>query len=200
MKTKLTSIVMAGLLACNGSTGVRRVAAPTVAELTAVNTTPYNPPRPTTPSIENFSLATILGTEQARAAGAFQLYMYAPGVPAVRPYVRGPVNGTCFNQEAINYVAANTRQAVANTQEEQYRVTQILGAQAQRDISLLQSDYRLMREAYQAQIRNYDISLTEADNTISTLRRNNVWQSIGIGVGGILLGVGVSGLLVLLTR
>ena len=200
MKIKLVSIVLAVLLACNGSTGVRRITAPTIAELTTVNTMSYNPPRPTTPDIENFSLTTILGTEQARTAGAFQLHMYdmAERNP-VRPYVRGPANGICINQEAINYIATNTRQAVALTQEEQYVRTQTLGAQAQRDIGLMQSDYRLIREAYQAQIRSYEITLTEADNTISTLRRNNLWQSIGIGLGGVLLVAGVSGL-ILLTR
>jgi len=200
MKSKLVSILMLGLLACNGSTGVRRVDSPTITELTAVNMSPYDPPRPTTPNIEEFTLSAILGTEQARAAGAFQLHMYDMSEHnPVRPYVRGPANGTCINQEAINYIAANTRQAVASTQEEQFLRTRTLGAQAQRDIRLLQLDYSLMREAYRAQIRSYEISLTEADSTIVSLRRNNVWQNIGVGVGGVLLGVGVSGL-ILLTR
>jgi hypothetical protein len=200
MKTKLVSAIMTGMLACNGSTGVRRVNTPTVAELTAVNMAPYNPTRPAVPREQDFSLQAILGADQARSSGASQIYVYSMSERnPVRPFVRGPWNGVCVNEPAINYIAANTRQAIAVAQEEQFVRTQTLGAQAQRDIALMQSDYRLMREAYQAQIRNYEISLTEADGTIVSLRRNNLWQNIGIGIGGVLLGVGVSGL-ILLTR
>jgi len=200
MKIKLIATIIAGLLACNSSTPVRRINAPTVAELTEINMAAYNPTRPTPPRNEDFSLQNILGEDQARTIGASQIYIYSLSEENTRrPFVRGPWNGVCINESAINYIAANTRQAIALTQEEQFVRTQTIAAQAQRDIALMQSDYRLMREAYLAQIRSYEISLTEADNRIVSLRRNNIWQNIGIGIGSTLLGAIISGI-ILLTR
>ena len=150
---------------------------------------------PTTQSVRN-----ILGSDTARNMGAQSIYMYSPSTPnPVRPYVLGPWNGLCINEPSVDHITASINQVVRSVQNDEFLRLQTLSAHAQRDIAILQSDFRLTSNAYQAQINERDISLREAQRNIDILRRNSLWTGIGVGLGGVLLGLGVSGI-VLLTR
>lgn len=196
MKIKLVSGLLAVSIACTNTSNVRVNSSPTFSELTAVNMSAYNvqrSPAPTTVSIQN-----ILGSDTARNMGAQSIYMFDPSTRnPVRPYVLGPWNGLCINEPSVNHIAASINQIVRAIQNDEFLRLQTLSATAQRDIGLLQSDFRLMRDGYQAQVNDRDISLREVQRTVDTLRRNNIWTSIGVGVGGVLLGLGVSGLIIL---
>lgn len=68
-----------------------------------------------------------------------------------------------------------------------------------RDVSILNSDMRLMRSFYQAQIRSRDIELTNAERTIQAIERagqRSPWVYVGLVGAGVLLGVGVSAAIV----
>jgi len=198
MKTKLISGLLVLLTACRSTSNVRVHSQPTASELTAVNMSVYNVQR--SPEPTTLSVRSILGTDTARNMGAQSIYIYSPNTPnPVRPYVLGPWNGLCINQPSVDHIAASINQVIRNIQNDEFLRLQTLSAHAQRDIALLQSDFRSVSNGYVAQINERDISLRESQRTIDTLRRNNVWTSVGVGVGGVLLGIGISGIF-LLTR
>ena len=199
-KTTMLAMCIALLTgACTKTAGTGRVnSQPTLSELTAVNMTPYTVVRPPPPS--PVTIRSILGTDTAHTMGAESIYVYTPETTnRVRPYVLGPWNGLCFNEPSLNHIAASVNEVVLTTQNDEFLRLQTLGALAQRDLGLLQSDFRMMRASYQAQVNTRDISLQDSQHTIESLRQSNVWASVGYGVGGVLLGLGVSGIL-LLTR
>lgn len=196
IKIKLIASILITSIACKSTQVVRVNSQPTASELTAVNMTPYNvqrSPEPTPISIRN-----ILGTDTARNLGAQSLYMYTLNTPnLVRPYVLGPWNGLCLNEPSLNHIVASVNQAVRNTQNDEFLRLQTLSAHAQRDIAMLQSDFRSVSNGYVAQINERDIAIRDAQITINGLQRNNFWSSVGFGVGGVLLGLGVSGIILL---
>lgn len=197
MKTKLISGLLVALIACK-KPAINIRSQPTVSELTNINMSVYNVQRSPEPTA--LSVGSILGNETARNMGAQSIYIYNANTPnPVRPYVLGPWNGLCINESSVNHIAASFTQVVRSVQNDEFLRLQTLSGHAQRDIALLQSDFRSVRNGYIAQINERDISLRESQRTIDTLRRNNVWTSVGVGVGGILLGLGISGIF-LLTR
>lgn len=197
---RIASIVMICLASCSSGNNVRRVnSQPTVAEITAVNMERYNVER--LPEPTPLTMQTLLGNNASQNTGAQSIYIYTPNTPnPVRPYVLGPWNGVCFNGDAINNIVVSVNQAVRTIRNDEFLRLQTLSGHAQRDIAMLQADFRLIREGYQAQINERDIALTESQRTIESLRSRNVWTSVGIGVGGVLLGLGVSGLFTLFSR
>lgn len=198
MKTKMIAGLLVAAMACRNTANVRVQSQPTVSELTAVNMLAYNVQRSPEPTA--LSISSILGSDTARNMGAQAIYIYSPNTPnPVRPYVLGPWNGLCINQPSVDHIAVSINQVVRSIQNDEFLRLQTLSAHAQRDIALLQSDFRSIRNGYIAQINERDISLRESQRTIDILRRNNVWTGIGVGVGGVLLGLGISGIF-LLTR
>lgn len=198
MKTKLVSCLLLMSIACTKAGGVAVNSQPTTSQLAQVNMSPYNyqpSPIPTPLTIRN-----MLNTDQAREAGAEQIYIYDMSAQdPVRPYVRGPWNGLCINDQAVAHIGtAATAVALHIRNDEQERL-RTLSATAGRDILRLQSDFRSLVGGYQGQINARDISLRDAQRTIGTLRRNNFWNDVGFGVGGVVLGLGVAGI-ILLTR
>lgn len=198
IKTKLICALLATSIACTNTSNIRVNSQPTSSELTAVNMAPYNVER--SPQPTQLSIRSIVGNDTARNIGAQSIYIYSPSTTnPVRPYVLGPWNGLCFNEPSLNHITTSINQAILTTQNDEFLRLQTLSAHAQRDIAMLQSDFRLIREGYQSQINSRDIAIRDAQRTIDTLRRNNIWTSVGVGIGGVLLGLGVSGV-VLLTR
>lgn len=196
VKNKLLSGLLAISIACTSASNVKVNSAPTSSELTHIDMDIYNTTR--SPAPTPISIRSILGSDTARIMGAESLHIYDQNErnPA-RPYVRGPWNGLCLNEPSMNHIVASVGQVALNVQNDEFQRRQTLAAYAQRDIAILQSDFRLMTAGFQAQLHDRDISLQSAQSAIDTMRRNNVWTDIGIGLGGIILGLGVSGLLLL---
>ena len=109
----------------------------------------YAPVRPA--NQQPVDIRAIVGNDTARQAGALQVPMFEPNSrDAVRPFVTGPWRGTCLNEAAINHIAVSVNQTVSTVRADDFRTLEILGANAQRDISLLQSDINILRLAYEA--------------------------------------------------
>jgi len=198
MKIKLVSCLLLMSIACTKAGGVTVNSQPTISDLTQVNMSPYNyrsSPEPTPLTIRN-----MLNTDQARSAGAEQIYIYDMSAQnPVRPYVRGPWNGLCINDQAIAHIGTAATAVALHVRNDEQERLRTLSATARRDIERLQVDFSSMVGGYQSQINARDISLRDAQRTIDTLRRNNFWTDVGFGLGGVLLGFGVSGI-ILLTR
>jgi hypothetical protein len=115
----------------------------------------------------------------------------------VRPFVRGPWNGLCINEASVAQISTAANTVALSVQNDEFQRLRTLSAYAQRDIATLRSDFRMLELSLQAQINDRDISLREQEQIISSLRRGNIYQNIGVGLGGLLLGLGVSGLIII---
>lgn len=199
MKNKIISLLMLFAAGCGTVRPVRTNFPPSTQQLTAVNISPYNISRSPEPS--PITIREILGNDTARNAGAQSIFIYTPTIRnPVRPYVLGPWNGLCLNEPSLNHITTSLTQVARNIQNDEFLRLQTMSAHAQRDIAMLQSDFRLMREGYQAQLNERDIALAEAERSVQILRRNNFWSNVGFTAGGLLLGIGISGAFVLLSR
>ena len=162
----------------------------------------YAPARPA--NQQAVDIRAIVGNDTARQAGALQVPMFEPNSrDAVRPFVTGPWRGTCLNEAAINHIAVSVNQTVSTVRADDFRTLEILGANAQRDISLLQSDINILRLAYEARVRSRDISLESANRTIAALQNNagnSVYSNIGWTAVGVVGGMLLTGAIILFTR
>lgn len=199
MKNKLISFVLLVVMGCKTVPSVRTQFSPTTEQLTAVNLSVYRQTRPPEPS--PITIREIIGNDTARNSGAQSLYIYNSSTPnPIRPYVLGPWNGLCLNESSLNHITVSLNQVVRNIQNDQFLRLETMSGHAQRDIAMLQSDYRAMRDGYQAQINDRNIALRDAERTVQILRNNNFWSNVGFAFGGVLLGLGVSGAFVLLNQ
>jgi hypothetical protein len=162
----------------------------------------YAPARPA--NQQAVDIRAIVGNDTARQAGALQVPMFEPNSrDAVRPFVTGPWRGTCLNEAAINHIAVSVNQTVSTVRADDFRTLEILGANAQRDISLLQSDINILRLAYEARVSSRDISLESANRTIAALQNNagnSVYSNIGWTAVGVVGGMLLTGAIILFTR
>jgi hypothetical protein len=162
----------------------------------------YAPVRPA--NQQAVDIRAIVGNDTARQAGALQVPMFEPNSrDAVRPFVTGPWRGTCLNEAAINHIAVSVNQTVGTVRADDFRTLEILGANAQRDISLLQSDINILRLAYEARVHSRDISLESANRTIAALQNNagnSVYSNIGWTAVGVVGGMLLTGAIILFTR
>ena len=162
----------------------------------------YAPVRPA--NQQPVDIRAIVGNDTARQAGALQVPMFEPNSrDAVRPFVTGPWRGTCLNEAAINHIAVSVNQTVSTVRADDFRTLEILGANAQRDISLLQSDINILRLAYEARVSSRDISLESANRTIAALQNNagnSVYSNIGWTAVGVVGGMLATGAIILFTR
>ena len=210
MKTKLLSCLLAGSIACVTTVPPVRTFHNEVDEaLTQVNLDQYRP-MPSNVSAP-VDVRAIVGGEEARRMGA-QAYRMSQATPPAHPLgsydstqsmFYGHWNGLCFNEPAINHIATSTNQLVRTTRADDFAVLETLGANAIRDIRTLQNDTQTIRSLYQARVNQRDIALREASNSIEVLQRsqrNSLLLSIGIGVGGALVGAGATALFVLLNQ
>lgn len=162
----------------------------------------YAPVRPA--NQQPVDIRAIVGNDTARQAGALQVPMFEPNSrDAVRPFVTGPWRGTCLNEAAINHIAVSVNQTVSTVRADDFRTLEILGANAQRDISLLQFDINILRLAYEARVSSRDISLESANRTIAALQNNagnSVYSNIGWTAVGVVGGMLLTGAIILFTR
>jgi len=148
----------------------------------------------------SISLREIFNEDRARDAGAFAVPMLRnPQQPPVNQMVYGPWNGICLNEPAINHLTVSLGE-ITRTLDANHRLAiATLASTAIRDISILNSDMRLLRSFHQAQIRSREIELTNAERTIQSLERSgqrSPWVYVGLVGAGVLLGVGVSAAIV----
>jgi hypothetical protein len=196
------------LNACNATTGSnqRRFNDGSDVALTQVDLRRYRPQRSTNDPV--LQLGSILRNAPPTAVGV-EMYTQAqvsdPNIRTTIPrvHVVGPWSGVCINAESRVHIDTSMNQAIRTLSNDRYTQLETLGVNAINDISILQSDFNLLRATYQARVNSRDIALREADATIETLRRsptNNVWFVVGLTVGGIALASGTTAAIILLSR
>ena len=201
---KLFTAVLLICSACASSQDLRpqTVADNQIPQHSVVDMVQYAPARPT--NQQAVDIRAIIGNDTARQAGALQVPMFEPNSrDAVRPFVTGPWRGTCLNEAAINHIAVSVNQAVSTVRADDFRTLEILGANAQRDINILQSDASILRIAYEARVQSRDISLESANRTIATLQSsggNSIYANIGWAAVGVVGGMLATGAILLFTR
>jgi hypothetical protein len=196
------------LLVCSACASSQTLRPQTVADNnqapqpSVVDMVQYAPVRPA--NQQPVDIRAIVGNDTARQAGALQVPMFEPNSrDAVRPFVTGPWRGTCLNEAAINHIAVSVNQTVSTVRADDFRTLEILGANAQRDISLLQSDINILRLAYEARVSSRDISLESANRTIAALQNNagnSIYANIGWAAVGVVGGMLATGAIILFTR
>ena len=201
---KLIAAILITCSACASSQALRpqAVADNQVPLNSVIDMVQYAPVRPT--NQQPVDIRAIVGNDTARQAGALQVPMFEPNSrDAVRPFVTGPWRGTCLNEAAINHIAVSVNQAVSTIRADGFRSLEILGASAQRDINILQSDASILRIAYEARVQSRDISLESANRTIATLQSsggNSIYANIGWAAVGVVGGMVATGAILLFTR
>lgn len=203
MKKLITAI----LLTCSACASSQALRPQTVADNqvplnSVIDMVQYAPVRPT--NQQAVDIRAIVGNDTARQAGALQVPMFEPNSrDAARPFVTGPWRGTCLNEAAINHIAVSVNQAVSTIRADDFRSLEILGANAQRDINIMQSDASILRIAYEARIHSRDISLESANRTIATLQTNDgnsIYANVGWTAVGVVGGMLATGAILLFTR
>ena len=201
---KLIAAILITCSACASSQALRpqAVADNQVPLNSVIDMVQYAPVRPT--NQQPVDIRAIVGNDTARQAGALQVPMFEPNSrDAARPFVTGPWRGTCLNEAAINHIAVSVNQAVSTIRADGFRSLEILGASAQRDINILQSDASILRIAYEARVQSRDISLESANRTIATLQSsggNSIYANIGWAAVGVVGGMVATGAILLFTR
>lgn len=209
MKTKIISLLLALSMGCMATIPpVRRFQNEVDEALTQVNLDQYRP-TPSNPGAP-VDVRSIVGGDEARRIGA-QGYRMSQANPPTHPLgsydssqsmFYGAWNGLCLNEPALNHIATSINQTVRATRADDFAVLETMGANAIRDIRTLQNDTQTIRSLYQTRVNERDIALREATNSIEALQRsqrNNMFLSIGLGVGGAIIGAGATALIVLLT-
>lgn len=203
----MKKIIAAILLTCSACASSQVLRPQTVADNqvplnSVIDMVQYAPVRPT--NQQAVDIRAIVGNDTARQAGALQVPMFEPNSrDAARPFVTGPWRGTCLNEAAINHIAVSINQAVSTIRADDFRSLEILGANAQRDINIMQSDASILRIAYEARIQSRDISLESANRTIATLQTNGgngIYANIGWAAVGVVGGMLATGAILLFTR
>ena len=178
-----------------------------IPELTNANLDRYRPQQPPTASQQD--ITAMINTESAARVGALAVPMYTQEqintltrsrIPIPANRVVGPWTGVCVNEPAINHIVVSTNEIVRRTQADDFQRLETLGANAVRDIQTLQSDFSLLRSAYQARLRNREIALQQADQQIAIAQRNNILLTVGLTVGGLVVGAGTTALVALFSR
>ena len=201
---KLIAAILITCSACASSQALRpqAVADNQVPLNSVIDMVQYAPVRPT--NQQPVDIRAIVGNDTARQAGALQVPMFEPNSrDAARPFVSGTWRGTCLNEAAINHIAVSVNQAVSTIRADGFRSLEILGASAQRDINILQSDASILRIAYEARVQSRDISLESANRTIATLQSsggNSIYANIGWAAVGVVGGMVATGAILLFTR
>lgn len=210
MKTKLLSVVLAGSMACATTTvpSARNFQNQIEEGITQVNLAQYRP-TPSNPDAP-VDIRAVVGNDEARRLGAQgeRISEATREHPlgthdTAQHIIYGHWNGLCVNEPAINHIATSVNQIVRTTRADDFARLETLGANAMRDIRLLQTDMQTIRSLYQGRINQRDIALREADNSIQILQRsqrNSMLLSVGLGIGGLLVGVGASALFVIFTQ
>lgn len=207
MKQLFTLLFLSLFISCCATTRPRTFQDVPIPELTNVNLDRYRPQQPPTTSQQD--ITAMINTESAARVGALAVPMYTQEqintltrsrVPLPANRVVGPWTGVCVNEPAINHIVTSTNEVVRRTQADGFQRLETLGANAIRDIQTLQSDIALLRSAYQARLRNREIALQQADQQIATAQRNNVLLTIGLTVGGLVIGAGTTALVALFSR
>lgn len=209
MKTKILFCLIAGSVACATTTpSVRTFHNQPEEALTQVNLEQYHPATPNPDA--TVDVRSIIGGEEARRLGAQGYRMRQ----ATRQHPLGSYDpsqsmfygfwpGLCLNEPSLNYISTSVNHVVRTTITDNFALLETMGANAIRDIRLLQNDTETIRSLYQARVNERDTALREANNVIETLQRsqrNNLLLTIGLTVGGTLVGAGATALLVLLTQ
>lgn len=207
MKQLFTLLFLSLFISCCATTRPRTFQDIPIPELTNVNLDRYRPQQPPTTSQQD--ITAMINTESAARVGALAVPMYTQEqintltrsrVPLPANRVVGPWTGVCVNEPAINHIVTSTNEVVRRTQADGFQRLETLGANAIRDIQTLQSDISLLRSAYQARLRNREIALQQADQQIATAQRNNMLLTIGLTVGGLVIGAGTTALVALFSR
>jgi hypothetical protein len=209
MKTKLLSILLAGSLACNATVQPIRNFHNQVDEaLTEVNLNQFHPtPSPPDTPVD---VRSIVGGEEARRAGAQGERMSEAtrehplgSHDETQHIMYGHWNGLCFNEPALNHITTSVNQVVRVTRADDFSRLETMGANAIREIQLLQNDTQTIRSFYQGRVNERDIALREASNSIEALQRaqrNNLFLTLGLSVGTAIVGAGATALILLFTR
>lgn len=207
MKQLFTLLFLSLFISCCATTRPRTFQDIPIPELTNVNLDRYRPQQPPTTSQQD--ITAMINTESAARVGALAVPMYTQEqintltrsrVPLPANRVVGPWTGVCVNEPAINHIVTSTNEVVRRTQADGFQRLETLGANAIRDIQTLQSDIALLRSAYQARLRNREIALQQADQQIAIAQRNNALLTIGLTVGGLVIGAGTTALVALFSR
>lgn len=208
MKQLFTVLFLSLFVSCCATTRPTRTFQDvSIPELTNVNLDRYRPQRPSTSSQQD--ITAMINTESAARVGALAIPMYTQEqintltrsrVPLPANRVVGPWTGVCVNEPAINHIVTSTNEIVRRTQADDFQRLEALGANAVRDIQTLQGDLSLLRTAYQSRLRNRDIALEQADQQIVAAQRQNVLLTVGLTVGGLVVGAGTTALVALFSR
>ena len=207
MKQLFTLLFLSLFISCCATARPRTFQDIPIPELTNVNLDRYRPQQP--PITSQQDITAMINTESAARVGALAVPMYTQEqintltrsrVPLPANRVVGPWTGVCVNEPAINHIVTSTNEVVRRTQADGFQRLETLGANAIRDIQTLQGDLSLLRSAYQARLRNREIALLQADQQIAIAQRNNVLLTIGLTVGGLVVGAGTTALVVLFSR
>jgi hypothetical protein len=194
MKKKLLAAFLGLTIACSGATTRARTTS-SAYSLTEINMAPYNVQR--SPEPTPITIRSVIGNAPP-SLHTEMIYMYGMNeTNPVRPFVRGPWNGLCINEASVAQISTAANTVALSVQNDEFQRLRTLSAYAQRDIATLRSDFRMLELSMQAQINDRDISLREQEQIISSLRRGNIIQNLGVGLGGLLLGLGVSGLIII---
>lgn len=207
MKQLFTLLFLSLFISCCATTRPRTFQDVPVPELTNVNLDRYRPQQPSTASQQD--ITAMINTESAARVGALAVPMYTQEqintltrsrIPIPANHVVGPWTGVCVNEPAINHIVTSTNEVVRRTQADGFQRLETLGANAIRDIQTLQGDLSLLRSAYQARLRNREIALQQADQQVVIAQRNNVLLTVGLAVGGLVIGSGTTALVALFSR
>lgn len=209
MKIKFLSLILAGTIACATTIpAVRNFSTEVDESLTQVNLDQYRP-TPISPDAP-VDIRRIVGNDEARRLGAQGERIneanreHPLGSHDDRHHIiYGHWNGLCLNEPSINYIATSVNQAVRTTRADDFARLETLGANAIRDIRTLQIDTQTVRTLYQGRINERDIALRQANSSIQILQRsqrNYMLLSIGLGVGGAIIGAGATALIILLNQ
>jgi len=209
MKIKFLSLILAGTIACATTIpAVPNFSTEVDESLTQVNLDQYRP-TPISPDAP-VDIRRIVGNDEARRLGAQGERIneanreHPLGSHDDRHHIiYGHWNGLCLNEPSINYIATSVNQAVRTTRADDFARLETLGANAIRDIRTLQIDTQTVRTLYQGRINERDIALRQANSSIQILQRsqrNYMLLSIGLGVGGAIIGAGATALIILLNQ
>lgn len=162
---------------------------------TQVDLTVYAPP-PTPPDIN--TMVRISQYPAAHGAAIATIRANQVTVPSF--------DGVCLNAEAQATIESDINSATHDAEIRTRTQLALLGVTAVRDINLLRNDTSLQRAFYEAQIRDRDDQVTNANTIIRNLESSagtgtmNVLRTIGWIGAGIVVGVAASGVYLLLTH
>lgn len=163
--------------------------------LSTVDLSRYAPP-PQPDLTEPVRLTAVVATDAGAASGA-QAALVRQGARYDMPF-----NGICLNEPAQALVESAFYAQHRTLLNDSRRAQAELGAQAIRDLQLIQTDINILRAVYAARIRARDIELESANRIILDLNRQSssqTWQTVGWVTLGVMAGFGLGSLL-LLTR